>query len=179
MGFEVYYGDATRMDLLESAGIEEAEMLICAIDDPETTKEIVGRLQEKYPKLKLMVRAKSRYDAYELLNMGVKNVYRESLETSVRLASEVLHQLGFRKYTVLRQAQNFIKYDEESLRRLANEPRKGSDQYAFKVRKEISLQEKLLEADLQRGIIEYDHEWNSEERRKEDEEVDDNRSVGD
>lgn len=167
MGFEVYYGDASRMDLLESAGIEEAEMLICAIDDPDTTNEIVTRLQEKYPNLKLMVRARSRYDAYELLNMGVTHVYRESLETSVRLASEVLHHLGFRKYTVLRQAQNFIRYDEESLRRLANQSRKGDD-YAFRVREEISLQEKLLEADLRRGIIEYDHEWNSEERRDED-----------
>ncbi len=169
MGFEVYYGDASRMDLLESAGIEEAEMVICAIDDPDTTTEIVSRIQEKFPDITLMVRAKSRYDAYELLNMGIKNVYRESLESSVRMASEVLHQMGFRKYTVLRQAQNFIKYDEESLRRLADQSPDHKD-YVFKVREEIALQEKLLEADLRRGIIEYDHEWNSEERRAEDEE---------
>ncbi len=164
MGFEVYYGDATRIDLLESAGIEEAKLLICAIDNPDTTISLVKVLNEKYPNVKLMVRAKSRYDAYELLNMGIQNVYRESLETSVKLASDALHHMGFRKYTVHRQAQNFIKYDEESLRRLADEPG-DSDQYIFRVREEIEQQEKLLEEDLKRGIIDNDHQWDSEQIR--------------
>lgn len=164
MGFEVYYGDATRIDLLESAGIAEADMLICAIDDPDTTLHLVKMLKKKYPKVQLMVRAKNRYDAYELLNLGIQEIYRESLETSVKLASDVLHHMGFRKYTVHRQAQKFIKYDEDSLRRLANQP-KNSDEYIFKVREEIKLQEKLFEEDLKRRVIEYDNHWDSEQMR--------------
>ncbi|WP_109830312.1 monovalent cation:proton antiporter-2 (CPA2) family protein [Reichenbachiella versicolor] len=165
MGFEVYYGDATRMDLLESAGIADAELLICAIDDPDTTNTLVTMVQEKYPKLKLMVRAKSRYDAYELLNMGVEHVYRESLETSVKLAGDVLSHLGFRKYGIVRQAQNFIKYDEKSLRRLASQPR-NTEEYIFRVKEEIAQSEKLLEEDLKRGLIDTNHHWNSELMRK-------------
>ncbi len=161
MGFEVYYGDATRIDLLESAGIEEAELLISAIDSPETTMELVEIVKEKYPHVKLMVRAKSRYDAYELLNMGIEDVYRESLETSVKLGVDVLSHLGFRKYSLTRQAQNFIKYDEYSLRTLAANP-KNTEEYIFKVREEIEQQEKLLQDDLNRGIVE-DHYWNSEQ----------------
>lgn len=164
MGFEVYYGDATRMDLLESAGIADAEMLICAIDNPDITLNLVEVIKEKYPNIKLMVRAKSRYDAYELLNLGITNVYRESLDTSVKLATDVLHHLGFRKYTLLRQAQNFIKYDENSLRRLAAEPM-NSDEYIFKVREEVAQQEKLLEDDLKRGIVGDDNHWDSEQLR--------------
>jgi len=164
LGFEVYYGDATRMELLESAGIAEARVLICAIDDPDTTLQLTKTIKKKYPNLKLMIRAKNRYDAYELLNMGVSNVYRESLETSVRLAGDVLHQMGFRKYTIHRQAQKFIKYDEESLRRLAETP-KINDEYIFKVREEIAQQEKLLEEDLNRGFYENDHQWDSEQMR--------------
>lgn len=164
MGFEVYYGDATRMELLESAGIEEAEMVICAIDNPDVTVALAGELKEKYPHLKLMMRAKNRIDASELLNLGIQNVYRESLETSVRLAADVLHHMGFRKYTVYRQAQNFIKYDEESLRRLAASPKTG-EEFIFKVRQEIEQQEKLLEEDLRRGIVDNDQQWDSEQIR--------------
>ncbi|MBD3660962.1 MAG: cation:proton antiporter, partial [Arenibacter algicola] len=81
MGFEVYYGDATRMDLLESAGIAEAKILISAIDNSDNVIHLAKMVKEKYPNVKLMLRAKNRYDAYDLLNMGVEDVYRESLET--------------------------------------------------------------------------------------------------
>lgn len=161
MGFEVYYGDATRMDLLESAGIDEAEILICALDNPDTTMEIISEIKEQYPDLKLMVRAKSRFDAYDLLNLGVQNVYRESLETSIKVASDVLYHMGFRKYTIHQQAQNFIKYDEDSLKRLA-EKGTADDQYVFRVKEEIAQQEKLLEQDLRRGLVDVDHPWDSQ-----------------
>ncbi|MEM1120813.1 MAG: monovalent cation:proton antiporter-2 (CPA2) family protein [Bacteroidota bacterium] len=164
MGFEVYYGDATRMDLLESAGIAEADILISAIDDPRTTLELVKTIKHKYPHVKLMVRSKSRFDAYDLLNIGVENVYRESLDTSVKLASDVLNELGFRKYTLHRQAQKFIQFDEAGLRRLARQPR-NEDAYIFKVREEVAEQEKLLQADQQRNPIEDDREWDSAQMR--------------
>ncbi|MTI21721.1 potassium transporter [Fulvivirga sp. RKSG066] len=164
MGFEVYYGDATRMDLLESAGLAEARILVSAIDNPDTNIKLVQMVKEKYPNVKLMMRAKSRFDAYELINMGIENVYRESLDTSVRLAGDVLHQMGFRKYTIHRQAQNFVKYDEQSLRRLAETPKSG-DEYIFKVKEEIEQQENQLEQDLHRGIVEADLQWDSEQMR--------------
>ncbi|WP_178991455.1 monovalent cation:proton antiporter-2 (CPA2) family protein [Winogradskyella schleiferi] len=165
MGFEVYYGDATRLDLLESAGIAEAKILICAIDNPSVTKKVTQLVKDNYPQVELMIRAKNRYDAYDLVNLGIENIYRESLDTSLALASDVLNKLGFRKYTVARQAQNFIKYDEESLRRLAKQPKRDED-YIFEARKELAEQEKLLEEDFKRGIVELDNHWDSEHIRK-------------
>ena len=164
MGFKVYYGDATRLDLLKSAGIAEADILISAVDNPDTTYNLIKLVQKNYPHVKLMVRAKNRYDAYGLLNMGVENIYRESLDTSVKLASDVLAQMGFRKYTIHRQSQIFMKHDEESLRRLAALPR-DKEMYIFKVREEIAQQEKLLDEDLKSGIIENDTRWDSEQMR--------------
>ncbi len=161
MGFEVYYGDATRMDLLESAGIAESKIVICAIDNPSVTKEIAKLIKGKYPHVELMIRAKNRYEAYDLLNLGIENIYRESLDTSLSLAKDVLSKMGFRKYTLNRQVQNFIKYDEESLRRLAKES-KRDDNYIFKARKEIEEQEKLLDQDFKRGIVDFDNQWDSE-----------------
>ena len=165
MGFEVYYGDATRTDLLESAGIAEANILICAMDNPEVVKELAKTVKSKYPKVKLMVRAKNRYAAYEFLNMDIDHIYRESLETSLKLASEVLSQMGFRRYTLQRQVQNFIKYDEDSLRRLAKEKKIGDENYIFKARKELEQQEKLLERDFERGVVGFDSHWDGEQIR--------------
>ncbi|MEO1050524.1 MAG: monovalent cation:proton antiporter-2 (CPA2) family protein [Bacteroidota bacterium] len=166
MGFEVYYGDATREDLLESAGANEANILISAIDDPDASINMVKMIKKHFPHLELMVRAKSRVDAYQLVNLGVNHVYRESLDTSVKLASDVLHMMGRRKYTLHRQAQNFIKYDEASMRKLA-EKSLYTDEYIAKVREEIAQQEALLKQDLKAPeIIEDDNLWDSDQMRR-------------
>ncbi|MEL0642893.1 monovalent cation:proton antiporter-2 (CPA2) family protein [Olleya sp. Ti.3.14] len=165
MGFEVYYGDATRLDLLESAGIAEAKIIICATNKISVSKAISKIVNDKYPHVEMMIRTKNRYDAYELLNLGHENIYRESLETSLTLAKDVLSKMGFRKYTLNRQVQNFIKYDEDSLRRLASEPKREED-YIFKARKELEQQEKFLNEDFKRGIVDYDNHWDSEHIRK-------------
>ncbi|WP_432410038.1 monovalent cation:proton antiporter-2 (CPA2) family protein [Rasiella sp. SM2506] len=166
MGFEVYYGDATRLDLLESAGIAQAKILICAVDNINATKQITKMVKDKYPHVELLIRAKNRYEAYDLLNLGMENIYRESLETSLTLAKDVLSKMGFRKHTLTTQVENFIKYDEEILRRLAKEPKRGNESYIFLARKELEQQEKVLNEDFKRGIVEYDKHLNSEHIRK-------------
>ena len=112
MGFKVFYGDATRVDILKSAGAEQAEILVTAVGSPDLTYDLVVKTQKLFPHLTIMARAKSRLDAYDLIDLGVKDFYRESLDTSVRLGIDVLIKLGYRKYTATRAGQNFIKYDE-------------------------------------------------------------------
>ncbi|WP_334058028.1 monovalent cation:proton antiporter-2 (CPA2) family protein [Polaribacter sp. P097] len=165
MGFEVYYGDATRIDLLESAGIAEAKIIICATNKLSVSKAISKIVKEKYPHVDLMIRTKNRYDAYELLNMGHEKVYRESLDTSLLLARDVLSKMGYRKYTLNTQLQNFRKYDEESLKRLAQEP-KRDEKYIFKVKEELKQQEKFLNDDLKRGVVDFDNHWDSESMKE-------------
>jgi len=150
MGFEVFYGDASRMDLLEAAGIAEADYLICAIDNPDAALGIAKKVKEKYPHVRLLVRAKNRYDAYELHNLGIEHIYRESLDTSVKMASDVLHFMGFDREATDEQVEKFIRLDVASLRRLAVMP-KGEKEYIFKARQEIAEQEKLLIDDLKMG----------------------------
>src|ERR1035437_9724102 len=89
MGFKVFYGDATRIDILKSAGADEARILIAAIDSPEANYDLVEKTKKMFPHLTIMVSARSRLDAYELIDMGVKDIYRESLDTSVRLGIDV------------------------------------------------------------------------------------------
>jgi CPA2 family monovalent cation:H+ antiporter-2 len=161
MGFKVYYGDATRLDLLQSAGADNAKILIAAIDPPEINQVLIATAQKNFPELHIMARAKSRMDAYELLDMGLSDIYRESLHTSVKLAVDVLGKLGQRSYTATRQGQKFLQYDEDALREMA-EHRHDMKQYVLKARETFRLQEELLAKDLDQEKGENDHSWDSE-----------------
>jgi len=165
MGFKVYYGDATRLDLLKSAGADDAKILIAAIDSPDTNMELVTTVKKHFPDLKLMVRAKSRMDAYDLIEMGLTDIYRESLHTSIKMAVDVLVKLGHRSYTATRQGQKFLQYDEEALVKMA-ELRHDMKQYILKARENFQLQEELLSQDLKQDLSENDHAWDSEEIRE-------------
>jgi CPA2 family monovalent cation:H+ antiporter-2 len=165
MGFKVYFGDATRMDLLESAGAAEAKILVVAIDSPETNLGLVKLIRKHFPNLHLMVRARNRYDAYELMDLGVSDIYRESLDTSVRMGVDVLTRLGHRRYTATRAGQKFLHYDEEALRELG-EHRKDMKQYVSRVREQIALQEQLLNDDLEHDPSANDHAWDSNHVRE-------------
>lgn len=164
MGFQVFYGDATRADLLEAAGAREAEVLVCAIT-PEAAPELVETVHKHFPDLKLLVRSRNRMDAYELMDQGVLNVYRETLDTAVRMGVDVLKELGHRHYSAYRAGQNFIKYDQAALKELASKRRDTGD-YITSVREKIEEQEALLQKDLGHDPAHSDHAWNSEEMRE-------------
>jgi CPA2 family monovalent cation:H+ antiporter-2 len=165
MGFKVYYGDATRLDLLEAAGASNAKLLIASIDSPTANNELIKTVRKHFPKLEIMARAKNRFDAYELIDMGVKEIYRETLYTSVHLAVDALKKLGFRSYTATRQGQKFIQHDENALAKLASHRHDIKD-YIFSVRQQIEMQEQLLQNDLFENLNSEDRAWDSEFMRE-------------
>lgn len=165
MGFKVYYGDATRIDLLKAAGAEDATHLIAAIDSPDINHELIQMVRKHFPHLRVFARARNRYDAYELIEMGVEKIYRETLYTAVHLGVDVLSALGFRKYSATRQGMKFIEYDEKALARLAGS-RHDKKEYVLSVRQEIELQEKLLQNDLHMNLSAADHSWDSQHLRE-------------
>jgi len=161
MGFKVFYGDATRVDILRSAGADQAKILVTAVGSPDLTTDLVQKTQKLFPHLTIMARAKSRLDAYDLIDLGVKDIYRESLDTSVRLGIDVLIKLGYRKYTATRAGQNFIKYDEAAMHKLAKH-RHDESVYIFTSREQISLQEQMLTNDREVNPTLNDHAWDSD-----------------
>jgi CPA2 family monovalent cation:H+ antiporter-2 len=165
MGFKVYYGDATREDLLEAAGASEAKILITAIDSPEVNMTLVETVKKHFPHLELLVRAKNRSDAYELIDLEVHHIYREHLDTSIRLGMDVLKKLGYRSYSVTRAGQNFLKYDEAALWQLGKH-RKDMKTYINSVRETIEQQEQLLQSDVQHNPTINDNAWDSEYMRE-------------
>lgn len=164
MGFKVFYGDATRHDLLESAGAENAKIFVSAIDDPAVNEMLVHTLKKHYPHMQLMIRSRNRYDAYELIDLGIEHVYREHIDTSIRMGVDILRSMGMRAYSAMRAGQNFLKYDEASLGKLARK-RGDLNTYIASVREEIEHQEELLRNDQQQAPNTADHAWDSEEMR--------------
>ena len=160
MGFKVYYGDATRIDLLQSAGAENAMILVAAIDSPEINQDLIRTVQKHFPHIQVYARARNRVDAYELIDMGIKEIYRENLHTSVKLAVDVLTHMGYRSYTSTRQGLNFIKYDEETLVGMAMH-RHNLKEYVIKARETFRIQEELLSTDLEHHAVETDNAWDS------------------
>lgn len=126
MGLKVFYGDASRHDLLHAAGAGDARLLIVAVDNAEKTREIVETAQKHFPHLHLMTRSVSWNDSYELVEMGINDIYRETLDTSLRLGADAMAFLGHRRYQAYRAAKTFRKHDERYLRELAE--MRGDDQ---------------------------------------------------
>lgn len=161
MGFKVYYGDATRLELLKAAGCENAKIFIAAIDNPTVNLQVIETLKKHFPNLKILTRARNRNDAYELIDHKVTHIYRETLYSAVNMGVDALVALGHRKYSATRQGQQFIKYDEITTRKLA-EKRHDKMAYMITMKEEVELQEQLLKTDIYSQIAATNHSWDSE-----------------
>lgn len=117
-GYKVYYGDATQLDLLRSAGADNAEALIICTDDPSEVMEVVTLCQQHFPQLKLMARARSRVEAHQLLSHGVECFSRETFEGALDLGRQALISLGMHPYKANRAQAHFRKIDSQALRDL-------------------------------------------------------------
>jgi voltage-gated potassium channel Kch len=115
-GWKAYYGDATRMDLLESAGAASAKVLLVAIDDPQAALAAVKLVRQRFPGLEVIARARSRTDAYEYAELGVPAI-REVFGSAMDAASRVLRTLGYADDEVGRIVQRFVEYDEAQIPR--------------------------------------------------------------
>lgn len=165
MGLKVYYGDASRTDLLKSAGAEQARIIVIAMSTPEKNREVVAAVKKHFPHLQMLVRATDNNDAFDLMNDGVLRIYRETVDTSLRLASDVLELLGRRAYQSQRAARMFRRFDERSLKGLS--AYRDDKQYVNVVRERIEELQKMIQADAYTNMILRDAGWdrdNAEER---------------
>jgi len=160
MGFKVFYGDATRIDILRSAGAEQARLLVVAIDDPATGHHMVQTVKKHFPHLRIIARAGNNLDAHELMDLDVQHVYRDFLDTAVRAGVDVLSALGYRRYSATRAGQDFIRYDEQAMQHLTPH-RHDESNYISNAREQIRIQEQLLASDRAASHSENDHAWDS------------------
>ena len=119
-GIKVFFGDAMRPDLLHAAGIDEAKMLVVAIDDKEHATELVRYVTKHYPEVYIVARAIDRHHVYELYNAGARDIIRETFDSSLRAGRSALEALGFHAYDAERQIRGFVLNDREQMFALAS-----------------------------------------------------------
>lgn len=115
-GNRIFYGDATRLDLLQSAGIEEAQLLVVAMNS-KASVALVEQVREQYPDMPIVARAVDRAHAYQLHALGVKFVIREYFSSSLDAARETLTYLGLTEQQAAERAEIFRQHDEDNLRK--------------------------------------------------------------
>ena len=114
-GDKVYYGDATRIDLLRAAGADKAEVFVLAIDDMGRSLRTAEIVTQHFPHMKIFARARNRAHAHALMDRGVTRIRRETFLSSVELGREVLTGLGLPEFEADTAARKFRDYDEQRL----------------------------------------------------------------
>jgi voltage-gated potassium channel Kch len=161
LGLKVFYGDAGRLDLLRAAGADKAKVLVVAVDGKEKALEIARAAQRHFPHLRVLCRAYGRPHAYDLVDAGVEQIYRETLDTSLRAGVDALCALGFRRHQALRVARKFRRHDEASVRELAG-MRKDRKAYILRAREMIRVVEQMIRAEVEQGRRpELDAAWDT------------------
>jgi len=143
---KVYFGDATRADLLASAGAKNAKYFVIAVDDMETALTMARVVREKFPHLKIFARARNRQHVFDLRDLGAHFIQRETFESSLSLTKSLLLELGlprerasflvdrFRTHDVLMLEEQYkVRHDEKGFLDFS---RQGAEQLARVLRED-------------------------------------------
>ena len=116
-GNKIYYGDASRPELLRAAGAERAKVLVLAIDDIQASLETAHAAREQFPNLRVYARARNRHHAHRLMDAGARIITRELFFSSLHTGTEVLKGLGFSKQQAEFAVTTFRRHDEATLKK--------------------------------------------------------------
>ncbi|AOM42034.1 glutathione-regulated potassium-efflux system protein KefB [Xenorhabdus hominickii] len=146
-GYKVYYGDASELELLRSAGAARAKAIIITCDEPEDTMAIVHLCQKHFPRLHIIARARGRLEAHELLQNGVKDFNRETFSSALELGRKALVRLGMHPHQAHRAQQHFRRLDMRMLRELMS-PLHGDMAQVSRVKEARRELEELFEREM-------------------------------
>jgi monovalent cation:proton antiporter-2 (CPA2) family protein len=114
-GNQVFYGDASRLELLRAAHAENAEIFVLAIDDVDASVRTAELIRKHFPNLKIFARARNRQHAFRLMDLSVRYTIRETLGSSLEMSVQVLESLGLSKSKAIETVHQFRVHDEATL----------------------------------------------------------------
>lgn len=116
-GNKIFYGDASRLEILQSAKVDQAKAFILAIDDIESSVRTAEMMSKHFPHVPIYARARNRNHSFRLMDIGVKVLHRETLQSSLGLTRDLLIDLGLSDEKADLVIRQFQRYDEELLHR--------------------------------------------------------------
>ncbi|MEO1967898.1 MAG: cation:proton antiporter [Sphingomonadaceae bacterium] len=120
LGYRTYFGDATRPDLLDAAGINHAKLLVVALDEREQIDKLVKYAVANCPNLHVLARAKDRNHVYELWSYGCRDIVRETYDSSLRMGRSAFEALGMDRQQAMAMSDAFEAMDRSSMRQVAD-----------------------------------------------------------
>ncbi|MYM62828.1 cation:proton antiporter [Pseudomaricurvus sp. HS19] len=164
-GVRTYFGDATRPDLLYSAGIDKATLLVVALDDPEQIATLVQHVIGNYPHVHVLARAVDRHHVYDLYAYGCRDIVRETHDSSLRMGRSAFEALGIPKKTAAKMVEVFNDSDRVIMEAMADAykigiPTHENPEYVARLREVRDVLEPEVEAKM-RAIREGDTSLNS------------------
>jgi CPA2 family monovalent cation:H+ antiporter-2/glutathione-regulated potassium-efflux system ancillary protein KefC len=159
-GFEVFYGDATRLDLLESAGIGEAELLMTTFSDIDRTKELVELVKKHYPHIKIAAIASDRSTVYDLMDLDIELIRKEAFGSALDLGQAALQLLGTDPYEAHKLMRLFRRNDARMMPKLYRAHRAEDCDYVSIYQQHNADLEQLMKLDMSQDLEELDKAWN-------------------
>ena len=114
-GSKIFYGDASRLDLLQAAHADKAKLFVLAIDEVDASLRAAKIVREQFPNMTIYARARNRHHAYELMELGIKIIRRETFFSALDMAGQVLQGLGLSEFEADRALQRFTEHDLKRL----------------------------------------------------------------
>ncbi len=114
-GNKLYYGDASRLEMLRAAGAEHASVLVIAIDELEASVRTAEVALRHFPNLRVLARARNRQHVFRLMDAGVTAIWRETYSSSLEVAEAALVALGTARDEAQSQVRRFREHDEATL----------------------------------------------------------------
>jgi len=156
-GLSVYFGDATRPDLLHAAGIDDAKILVIAIDDKEAITELARYVQEHHPHVHIVARAVDRWHVYDLWAVGCRDIIRETYDSSIRAARSTFEALGFAREKAESLIDVFEDFDRTTMLELAeaynfHDPDSEMSEYSRLVRENMEAWEAELKTKMKYAL---------------------------
>jgi len=157
-GYKVFYGDASRVELLKAAGADDAKLLVIAIDNRDKAVQMAVAAKQFFPHLKVLARAYDRSHAYKLMDAGADVITRETFGSALIMGEEALKLLGYEDSKAYRVMRTFKHHDEEGLQKLY-EVWGDDNAYGLRVRQNIEDLEKVLKEDSIEPDEQYEEAW--------------------
>ncbi len=163
IGVKVYYGDASRTDLLHAAGCERAKLFVCAVDGKEEATKIVENVRHHFPHLTIIARARDRQHYWELRKLGCVQVFRETFGSAYEAGIASLIRVGFRSNTAHRLARRWREHEEQILEELGQAW--GTQDYFQRARMSMEEAERLMREEDPNVYADRDAAWDNESLR--------------
>lgn len=164
-GMKVFYGDATRMDLLESAGAAKAEVIINAIDDPQTSLQLTEMVKQYFPHLQIIARARDVDHYIRLRQAGVEMPERETFEGALKTGRLALEGLGLGRYEARERADVFRRFNTLMVEEMVKGENDATSRAAVYKRTSEMLSEIIAEDRQHLSLIQR-HGWQGTDEGK-------------